>query len=208
VTFRVPDVEGALSISQSLECCEQQAGAMTPKDTISGSLAVPFFDTGKLTPLLPPWSNNLTITVFGHAIGVKYGVFAQLTGKVGVTLARNKRTCTNDVCWTGALNPAEFTLAGGLTGSIPNPTAFYTCGPKGDQQCNLLSLDGAFQTGFSVSATVGCDKLSGDIGWGGLKILVTAKAFEGTIFEGSEQLEIPIFDPGRIALFSVDLPTN
>lgn len=201
----IPEFQGQLNASDKLVCCETRQGAMTHEVTWGGNLVLNAWESPEFRPTIPPWSGDYTVSIFGRRIGVAYGIFikATLSGQAG--LSRTKRECQGDVCWSGSLG-VDASAVGGIFGEVPNPALPSSCGPNKDRTCNFLRVDGAGTTGLNLQSSVGCDKVSGQLGHNGFKILANFILAEGTWFELSLTEAIPIIEPGPIGPFSFELP--
>ena len=90
---------------------------------------------------------------------------------------------------------------------IENPALPPECGPNEDRACKLAKLEGKLATEINMQATIGCEKMSGGIGHGGLKANVKVVLLEGTWVETGAQKGFVLVQPGVLQpFFEVDLP--
>jgi hypothetical protein len=203
----IPEVALEYSNAKKEVCCTQQNGAYTLEETDAGSVVFSPW-SASWTPTIPPYSGNYTFTVLGRSIGIAYGIrfTAEFGGKV--TISRTKRECTNDKCWGGSVS-AEFGLAGGPFGSVPNPASSPAeCGPPGDKRpCDLIRLEGTIKTGVNVQAGIDCEKISGSIGHNGITANVNVIVAEGSWLEVGGSASWVLVNSGPIVpLINIPLP--
>jgi hypothetical protein len=204
-TFKVPTFSGSLTLQEKTVCCEAQQGAMTLESTGGGSLGIAPWKTPEWKPQFPPWATDLTWTVFGRSVGISYGIFVSATGSASADLTRTKRVCQNDVCWGGSL---KLNGAGnaGIFGSVPNPALPPECGPKGNEACNFVRVDGSGTTGLNVQGAIGCDKAELQVGHNGLAVAANFIVAEGFWYEFSLSRTFTLVNPGPLGPLTIPLP--
>jgi len=201
----VPEFQGKLTFQRKEVCCEEKQGAMTLEEQGGGQLVLPLFEPPPFRPTIPPWSGDYTITVFGRSIGVAYGVEVKGSANANANLNRTKRECQDDVCWSGGVQIGAG-VAAGLFGEVPNPALPPKCGPAKNMTCTVLSVSANAGSGLNAQASVGCGKITGQVGHNGLKFNAEFKALEGTFVSFSVTRSIVMVEPGPIGPLSIDLP--
>lgn len=201
----IPEFQGQLSFDENRVCCEEKQGQMTLEEGGGGTLKVEPWTSPRFVPTVPPWSGDYTVTIFGRSIGVRYGVFIEATVEVAAQLKRTKRECQDDKCWSGTIGPKAGARAG-IFGEVPNPALPPQCGPSKTDPCAILRLEGAGSSGVNAQLSVGCDKVSGQIGHNGLVIDGKFIVGEGSIFEVKVTKEFVLVPAGPIGPLSFSLP--
>ncbi|WP_087020323.1 carboxypeptidase regulatory-like domain-containing protein [Thaumasiovibrio subtropicus] len=201
---KIPEVQFAFAKTEKEVCCVARDGEMTDEIEWKGSVVFPGW-SGRWRPTIPPYSGDYTITIFGRSIGVAYGVQfeAGFTGSVDIT--RTERECQGDDCWGGSVG-GQFTAGGGLFGEVPNPALPPECGPRGNEDCAVLRVEGTVTSGFNIQAGVNCEKINGKIGHTGIAANAKFIVAEGTWVETAFQETLQLVNSGSITVFEYELP--
>lgn len=185
-------------------CCKDRAGEMTKEVNSSGTVAFGFQPV-TFPVNAPPFSGSWDFEIFGKNIGIGYGVKVTLSAGGNVNIGNTERECQGDDCWSGGAN-AGIGVGGSIYGIVKNPNIPAECGDSKNQPCALAKLEGTISSTVNVQASVGCDKLTGSIGHGGLTADVQVVLAEGTWTEIGAQDTFVLLNSGTIVpLFNIDI---